>query len=69
VVPLSFADRVVGAVVVQSLLVQKPGLQKLDHELFELIQRQGATALYGAYLAGVSPLAVEEEAVRKALSG
>jgi hypothetical protein len=68
VVPLSFEERVVGAVVIKSLLVQKQGLQKLDHELFDLIRRQGATALYGAYLAGVSPLAVEEEAVRKTLS-
>ena len=68
VVPLSFEKRVVGAVVVHNLLVQKEGLQRLDHELFELIKRQGATALYGAYLAGVSPRAVDEEAVRKALA-
>lgn len=69
VVPLSFEERAVGAVVIQSLLVQKKGLERLDHVLFDLIRRQGATALYGAYLAGVSPLAVEEQAIRKALSG
>lgn len=69
IVPLSFEERVVGAVVIHTLLAQKSGLQTLDHELFELIKSQGATALYGAYLAGVSPRAVDEEAVRKALSG
>jgi hypothetical protein len=69
VVPLSFEQRTVGAVVVHSLLVQKDGLQKLDHELFDLIRRQGATALYGAYLAGVSPLAIDEKSIRKAITG
>ncbi len=69
VVPLSYEERVVGAVVIHHLLVQKNGLQSLDHELFELIKKQGATALYGAYLADVSPRTVDEEAVRKALSG
>ncbi|MFH1834094.1 MAG: GAF domain-containing protein [bacterium] len=68
VVPLSVEDRVVAAVVIRSLLAQKNGLQKLDHELFELIRRQGATALYGAYLASVSPRLIEEKEIKKTLA-
>jgi nitrate/nitrite-specific signal transduction histidine kinase len=50
-IPLIVSDRTVGAVVVHALLPQKARLSTLDHALFEMLSRQGATALYGAYLA------------------
>jgi nitrate/nitrite-specific signal transduction histidine kinase len=45
-VPLKLEDRVTGAIAIFRLLPQKPGLQDLDRELFDLLAEQAATALY-----------------------
>jgi nitrate/nitrite-specific signal transduction histidine kinase len=44
-VPLKVDGRVTGAVAVFSLLNQKPGLEALDYELFDLLATHAATAL------------------------
>ncbi len=64
VVPFAYEGRVVGAVVISALLPHKAGIEPLDHQLFQLMSRQGATALYGAYLAGVSAHKITEEGVQ-----
>jgi len=45
-IPLKLGDRVIGAIAIFTLLQQKPGLQDLDHELFDLLATHAATALY-----------------------
>ncbi|MDX2091351.1 MAG: GAF domain-containing protein [Kofleriaceae bacterium] len=45
-VPLRRGDRVTGAIVIYSLLEHKPGLERLDHELFELLATHAAPALH-----------------------
>jgi nitrate/nitrite-specific signal transduction histidine kinase len=45
-VPLRLASHVTGAIAIFKLLPQKPGLEALDHELFDLLASQVATALY-----------------------
>lgn len=45
-VPLSLAGRVIGAIAVFRLLPQKPGIEDVDRELFELLATHAATALY-----------------------
>jgi len=37
---------VTGAIVIFRLLTQKPGLEEVDHEIFDLLASQAATALY-----------------------
>jgi len=64
IVPFAFENRVVSILAIHHLLPHKDGLTPLDHELFTLMNRQGATALYGAYLAGVSDLKITEDGVR-----
>lgn len=54
VLPLTLGQRTVAAVVVYTLLPQKAGFGRLDRELFDLLSRQGAGAIYGAFLAGAS---------------
>jgi hypothetical protein len=51
VTPLLIKERVVGAIVVWDLLPQKPGLEYVDHELFNLLAAHAATAILGAKLA------------------
>lgn len=46
VIPLKVRDSVIGVVAVFRLLQQKRGLEPLDHDIFELLGRQGAVALY-----------------------
>jgi hypothetical protein len=45
-VPLKLGGRVTGVLAVFRLLPQKPGLEPLDNELFDLLADQAATALY-----------------------
>jgi GAF domain-containing protein len=49
-VPLAVQDRPVGAIVVRSLLQQKGGFTPLDHELFNMLGRHAATAIFAARL-------------------
>ena len=49
-VPLKLDGRVTGAIVVFRLLAHKPALQRVDHEVFELLATHVATALYCASL-------------------
>lgn len=44
--PLQVDGRLVGMVVILGLLVHKPALEPLDHELFDLIATHASTALY-----------------------
>jgi hypothetical protein len=54
VFPLKIDDRLMGVIVLEALLTQKDGLQALDYELFELLGKHAATAMYGARLFTVS---------------
>jgi len=45
-IPLKLDERVVGAIGIFSLLQQKPGLEPLDYELFELLASHAASALF-----------------------
>lgn len=49
-VPMRIDDRVVGAIVVYSLLEQKEDFAPVDHELFKMLGAHAATALMGALL-------------------
>ncbi|HXK23321.1 MAG TPA: GAF domain-containing protein [Myxococcota bacterium] len=49
-VPLAVHDRPVGAIVVHGLLQQKSGFTPLDHELFNMLGRHAATAIFAARL-------------------
>lgn len=49
-VPLRIGERVIGAILVFRLLDHKPGLQPVDHELFDLLAVHASTALYCARL-------------------
>lgn len=66
-VPLTVSGRTVGAVVVHSLLPQKDRLSSLDHALFDMLSRQGAAALYGAYLAAAVSQKIRAGDVRSRL--
>jgi hypothetical protein len=48
VVPLKMDSTTFGAVAVFRLLEQKPSLDNLDHELFDLLSRMGAVAIFSA---------------------
>lgn len=45
-IPLRLDSSVLGIVAIFRLLEQKPALEAVDHELFELLSRQAAVALY-----------------------
>jgi len=45
-VPLRIGTTVMGAFAIFRLLTQKPGLEAVDHEIFDLLASQAATALY-----------------------
>jgi hypothetical protein len=45
-IPLKLEGAVLGIVAIFRLLDQKPALEPVDHELFELLSRQAALALY-----------------------
>ncbi len=45
-VPLKLSGELIGMIVVFELLPQKPGLEDIDRELFELLATHAATALY-----------------------
>lgn len=50
VIPLATLEEVVGAIVIDKLLVQKQGFSAVDHELFTLLGAHAATALLSALL-------------------
>jgi GAF domain-containing protein len=50
-VPLKLRDRVIGVIVIFHLLPQKPRLEPVDRELFDLLTTAAATALHAAALA------------------
>ena len=50
VIPLATAESLVGAIVIERLLVQKEGLSSVDLELFNLLGVHAATALASALL-------------------
>ncbi len=45
-IPLKLDGRVTGAIALFRLLPQKPALEEVDHELFDLLATHAATALY-----------------------
>ncbi len=45
-IPLKLDNHVTGLIAIFSLLPHKPGLEPLDHELFDLLATHAATALY-----------------------
>jgi regulator of replication initiation timing len=45
-IPLKLDHEVTGVIAIFSLLPHKPGLEQLDHELFDLLATHAATALY-----------------------
>jgi len=49
-IPLRVDGKVTGAIALFRLLSHKPGLEEADHELFDLLGTQAATALYCAEL-------------------
>ena len=51
VTPLRIRDKIVGAIAVWEFLKQKPGIEDVDHELFNLLAAHAASALQGARLA------------------
>jgi hypothetical protein len=50
VIPLATLEELVGAIVIDKLLVQKQGFSAVDHELFTLLGAHAATALLSALL-------------------
>jgi hypothetical protein len=50
VIPLSTVETVVGAIVIEKLLVQKEGFTAVDNELFNLLSVHAATALLSGLL-------------------
>ncbi|RMG18455.1 MAG: GAF domain-containing protein [Deltaproteobacteria bacterium] len=67
VVPFVVDGRLVGVLSVETLLPQKGAFSPLDAEIFELLGRQGAAALYGAFLAGTRPKKITAEEFRTRL--
>jgi hypothetical protein len=53
-IPLKVQDRVIGVIAIFRLLQQKPGLESVDHELFELLATHAAMALYTTLLHGAA---------------
>lgn len=45
-IPLKLDERVIGVIGIFSLLKQKPGLESVDYELFDLLATHGASALF-----------------------
>lgn len=54
-VPLKIESQVTGVVAIFRLLEQKPALDATDHELFELLSRQAAMALYSTAFRSLRP--------------
>ncbi len=55
-VPLIIDGEVMGVIAIFSLLGQKPGLEPIDFEIFDLLANQAATALHAARLHALSRL-------------
>lgn len=54
-VPLKIDRQVTGVVAIFRLLEQKPGLDPTDHELFDVLSRQAAMALYSTAFRSLRP--------------
>jgi hypothetical protein len=54
-VPLKIERQVTGVVAIFRLLEQKPGLDPTDHELFDVLSRQAAMALYSTAFRSLRP--------------
>jgi nitrate/nitrite-specific signal transduction histidine kinase len=50
VIPMRIKDQLIGAIVIYSLLEQKPSFSPLDYELFNLLAGHAATALFASKL-------------------
>lgn len=57
-IPLKLNGRVTGAIALFRMLPQKPALEEVDHELFDLLATHAATALYCTRLHETSEAAV-----------
>jgi hypothetical protein len=55
VVPLKLETSVMGVIAIFRLLAQKPALDPVDHELFEILSRQAALALYSCIFKSLRP--------------
>ena len=66
-IPFAVEGRCVGVLSIDGLLPQKDGFTALDLEIFQLLSRQGAAALYGAFLAGAEPRTITADAFRSRL--
>jgi hypothetical protein len=55
VIPLKMDSTMFGVVAVFRLLEQKPALDALDHELLDLLSRQGAVAIFSAAFRSLKP--------------
>jgi hypothetical protein len=55
VIPLKMDSSTFGVVTVFRLLEQKPALDALDHELLDLVARQGAVAIFSAAFRSLRP--------------
>jgi hypothetical protein len=56
-IPLKLDGRVMGAIALFRMLPQKPSLEEVDHELFDLLATHAATALYCTKLHAEQPSA------------
>jgi nitrate/nitrite-specific signal transduction histidine kinase len=54
VIPMRIKEQLIGAIVIYSLLEQKPSFSSLDFELFNLLAGHAATALFASKLYGES---------------
>ncbi len=50
VIPMRIKDQLIGAIVIYSLLEQKPSFSPLDYELFNLLAGHAATAIFASKL-------------------
>jgi nitrate/nitrite-specific signal transduction histidine kinase len=68
VVPLSTMESLVGAIVIEKLLVQKEGFSPVDHELFNLLGAHAATSLLASLLRESAGGDLEALSVERALA-
>ena len=68
VVPLMLSSRLVGVIVMHRLLSHKEMLSSLDYQFFDLLGRQAANALFGAYVATTADVTMDEDTIRRVLN-
>lgn len=49
-VPLKLGDTVLGAIIIRELLAQKPSIERIDHDLFDLLGEHAVSALCASFL-------------------